>query len=512
MVVFASVLLLWVNLWAENSNNGIQGECTIAVISGTITVDGRPIIWKNRDVGDPDQRFIYYSPYYRDGIETFAFMGNCYRSDTTRIYMGVNDPGFAIMNSDSYNLDDSLWRGVDDGTLMRLALETCATLADFEHLLDSTNVTGRYDCWNFGCLDATGVSALYECANNRYWKFDPDDPATRTPGFVARANFSLMGNHNLSGFDRFKRATDLIERHANEAPLDVKFVLGQMARDMANVFDNPYPLPYHRVQLDGPPGYIYNFGCTIANRSTTSAVVIRGVRGTENASLTTMFALLGPPVLSVAFPLWVKAGVVPIYISSPGGAPVYTYCRQRSSKLYDDMSAPFHLNSLSLVNDDRLGVYAYTLRLEAWGIEQADYLLNAWQDNPPSSSDVLWEQSRIARAIFVGFQLETAQYIDDGPGENPVTPEDLSISNYPNPFNQGTRIVYWGGSSRYPMNLQIFDIRGRLVAEISQSGSDYGEIFWSGKNMVGDNVSSGVYLYKLSNGPHEISNKMLILK
>jgi hypothetical protein len=39
------------------------------------------------------------------------------------------------------------------GTLMRIALETCSSIEDFESLLDFTYITGRKDCWNFGVLD-----------------------------------------------------------------------------------------------------------------------------------------------------------------------------------------------------------------------------------------------------------------------------------------------------------------------------------------------------------------------
>lgn len=497
--------------FAGHDRHSPQGECTIGVFGGVISDGGRPILWKNRDVGDHDQRFIFYAPYQRDSITTLAFIGDVYRSDTTRVYMGANATGFAIMNSDSYNLNDSLSGGMDDGTLMRLALETCSSLRDFELLLDSTNIIGRRDCWNFGVLDASGACALYECANRSYYRFIPgaDDSLA---GYVIRANFSLSGGNNLVGLDRYRRAVDLTVRQIERGPINADFVLKDLARDLANLYDDPYPLPYHRSQENGPPGYIYNFGCTIANTSTSSAVAIVGLLPGEDPELATIYALLGPPVLSVSFPLWVKSGTVPVYLSRPNGAPVKLFCDQRRQYLYDDPNSYFYINSRYLLDDDGRGVYSYTLPLEAWGISEANELLAQWRAESPSASDVQFEQFRIATAIFTGFQLETANFLQLPSEQGPVLPNKISMSNYPNPFNLQTRIILEGIGNDFPAALRIYDCLGRLVYQISGTNALRNGVIWTGENMSGHHVSSGVYFYSLSYGPHHISNKMTLIK
>ncbi|HBC45728.1 MAG TPA: hypothetical protein DCZ43_01640 [candidate division Zixibacteria bacterium] len=487
------------------------GECTTAIFSGAVTIDGRPIIWKNRDVSNPDQRYIYYDSYQRDGINTYRFIGDCYRADTTKIYQGTNERGFAIMNSDSYNLRDSLYSGLDDGTIMRLALETCVTLSDFEGLLDSTNAVGRMDCWNFGCLDSTGSCAFYESANRSYRKYDPLDQALNAPGFIVRSNFSFSGDSLYqSGLDRYGRAVELIAGRLDSGQLDVNWVLAVLARDMASIFANPYPLPYHGSHLNGPPGYIYNFACTIANRFTTSVVAIRGVQPGEDPALTTTFAILGQPALSLAYPLWVKTGMVPTYLDDPTGAPMYTYCRDRSSLLYDNTAAYYFLNSLYLVNDDGSGVYSYTLPLEAWGIGEVSRLFESWLVESPTVDDMRLEQSRIATTLFTGFKDETARYLGDSSGI--ILPNTSTLFNYPNPFNSGTYIVYYGTQSNYPVRVRIFDINGRLVSELEGTGGAVGDVYWTGRDTFGRAVSSGVYFYILDNGPFKSTNKMLLLK
>lgn len=489
-----------------------EGECTIAVIGGSVTGDGRPMIWKNRDVFDHDQRFIYYASYERDGIWTIPFIGNCYRSDTTRIYMGANDCGFAIMNSDSYNLSDSLARGVDDGTLMRLALETCITLADFERLLDSTDISGRYDCWNFGCLDWTGAAAMYECANNAHWKFNADDPQNLTPGYIVRANYSIMGGSIRSGEDRYNRAVTLIDLQLEIRQLDAAFVLQYLTRDLGNVFDDPYPLPYNRSQVNGPPGYIYNLGCTISNRGTSSAVVVRGVREGEDASLTTIFAMLGSPILSLAFPLWSSSGSVPGCLSEPSGAPVYRLCSQRRSRLYNNSSSPYHLNSRSLLDDNGQGIYSYTFPLENWAAGQVDMLVEKWHVNHPNANELSAEQSRLSEMLFAGFESETSWFIDGEINNSQVLPSSIRLEAFPNPFNDETRLFYSNCDSRYEVGFRIFDVSGRLVDEFTGTNQDLGFVYWSGQNGSGKKTGSGVYFCTLSNGPNQVTRKLVYLK
>jgi hypothetical protein len=490
------------------------GECTIAVFSGVVTDDGRPILWKNRDVGNFDQRYIYYSSYQRNGIVTYKFAGNCYRNDTTRIFMGANERGFAIMNSDSYNLHDSLALGLDDGTLMRLALETCVTLADFEALLNSTNNDGRRDCWNFGCFDSTGASAMYECSNRGYAKYDPLDPNLGSPGFIDRSNFSMSGDSLYRlGMDRYLRSQHLIENRLNSGLIDVGWVLADLARDLGNPYADPYPLPYHGTQLTGPQGYIYSNGCTIANRSTTAAVAIRGVGQGEKASLTTIFAILGPPVLSVAFPIWVQAGEVPACLSDPAGSPMYLECLQRIGRLYDRAGQfYFYLNSHSLLGDDSSGVYSYTLPLESWGISEVNRMLNSWELQPPTTNDVAWQQFRIAKTIYNGFINETSRFLGDSTDTRPLLPEILSLKNYPNPFNSGTHIIYSGAVTDYPVVLKIFDILGRQVYAFSGTTDSAGDVYWAGRDMFGNDVSSGIYFCNVNNGPRKFTGKMLLLR
>src|SRR6056297_2059544 len=92
--------------------------CTSAVISGNITKDGRPLLWKHRDTGSLENRLVYIE------TEKYDFMGivNADDSSCANVWMGVNETGFAVMNTASYNLNTHVSCNVDDdqeGLFMR---------------------------------------------------------------------------------------------------------------------------------------------------------------------------------------------------------------------------------------------------------------------------------------------------------------------------------------------------------------------------------------------------------
>ncbi len=87
-----------------------------------------------------------------------------------------------------------------------------------------------------------------------------------------------------------------------------------------------------------------------------------------------------------------------------------------------------------------------------------------------------------------------------GTGEqNPEIPGAFSLSpNYPNPFNPSTRMHYTLPEES-SVRLVVFDLLGRevttLVGEILPAGSYHAT--WNGTNSAGQQVSAGMYLYRL---------------
>jgi hypothetical protein len=100
-----------------------------------------------------------------------------------------------------------------------------------------------------------------------------------------------------------------------------------------------------------------------------------------------------------------------------------------------------------------------------------------------------------------------------GVGDTPLPALDLE-QNIPNPFNPMTAIAYrvaTGGA----VTLRVYGSDGSLVRTLVdevQSGGSFNRVEWDGTDDSGHRVASGVYYYRLQNGGHELTRKMLLLK
>ena len=135
--------------------------CTSAIVSGSLTANGRPLLWKNRDTNDQNNRVERIEAH--DGLLEFVALFDARDKRDTAAWMGMNERGFAIMNTASYNLnDDSVPESEMDkeGVVMRYALERCATVDDFEQVLHELPKPLGVEA-NFGVIDAQGNGAYY---------------------------------------------------------------------------------------------------------------------------------------------------------------------------------------------------------------------------------------------------------------------------------------------------------------------------------------------------------------
>ena len=98
-----------------------------------------------------------------------------------------------------------------------------------------------------------------------------------------------------------------------------------------------------------------------------------------------------------------------------------------------------------------------------------------------------------------------------------ANPTSFRLSqNYPNPFNPSTVIEYNVESSGL-VSLKVYDIMGRLVRTLvdnqhrDSGNADY-SVIWNGLDNSGQQVSAGLYLYRLESGAMSTANKMILLK
>jgi hypothetical protein len=87
------------------------------------------------------------------------------------------------------------------------------------------------------------------------------------------------------------------------------------------------------------------------------------------------------------------------------------------------------------------------------------------------------------------------------------------LNNYPNPFNPSTKIAFDIPQSEL-VTLKVYNINGELIRNIMEENLPAGrfESVWNGKDNNGREVSSGVYIYRLTAGKFNKSARMILMK
>lgn len=183
--------------------------CTSAIVGADMNPYGRPLLWKNRDTSTSDNKIEYIPASGND----FAYVAlfNAKDSLLKEAWMGMNEYGFAVMNTASYNIKDDNVPPQDmdkEGFLMTQALKKCKTVDDFALLLDTLPRPMGVEA-NFGTIDAYGNGAYFETNNYSYVKYDVNDSPNHV---LVRTNYSHSGRENEGfGFIREANANHLLE-------------------------------------------------------------------------------------------------------------------------------------------------------------------------------------------------------------------------------------------------------------------------------------------------------------
>ncbi|NLO11775.1 MAG: T9SS type A sorting domain-containing protein, partial [Candidatus Cloacimonetes bacterium] len=101
----------------------------------------------------------------------------------------------------------------------------------------------------------------------------------------------------------------------------------------------------------------------------------------------------------------------------------------------------------------------------------------------------------------------------DDPSIPPATGFYLN-QNHPNPFNPHTNISFNIAVPSSAYLLEIYNIKGQKVKTLHKGPLSAGNhtIVWDGKDITGNEVASGMYFYRLSDGKNSQSRKMLLMK
>ncbi len=360
-VFYITICLLWFIVpgvsgqgqTIDQNGEDLHEECTIGVAAGSATSDGRPMVWKTRDYSSAPNNEIKYNTSFK-----YKFISVSNAGSATYSWMGLNEHGFAIVNSLSSDLSKGS-SGPSNGAFMRDVLGNCRTVAEFRHYLDSTNRSGRQTHANFGVIDSTGVAAIFETSGSQYWEYNAADASH---GYVIRTNFSMTGGGS-SGVERYNRSSDLIAGFYAGDSLNVKSILRYQMRDFSDFQSNPVDVPYkNRWSPSIPYGYI-NTSKSICRSSSVSTAVIHGVLPAEKAGLSTLWSILGQPASAVALPYWPVVNTPP-EADGENTAPLCDISRQIRSALFDYNADGDFINTFKLKDGNGAGLWSCTFPFE----------------------------------------------------------------------------------------------------------------------------------------------------
>lgn len=251
--------------------------CTSAIVGVRASASGRPMLWKNRDTSNIDNKVEYVAG--KTGEHSYVGLFNASDKNLREVWMGMNDAGFAIMNTASYNIkDDKVPASKMDkeGFLMAKALKKCVTVDDFEALLRVLPRPMGVEA-NFGVIDAYGNGAFFETNNHSFVRIDlndsPDD-------IIVRTNYSHSGRPNEGfGFVREASACHLLEPYIKERNITPELFTESLSRSFWHDLrgcDDSLGEPRWVIDQDYIPRY-----------KSTATVVIEGCKPLDRGEMPT---------------------------------------------------------------------------------------------------------------------------------------------------------------------------------------------------------------------------------
>ena len=278
--------------------------CTSFMISGKYTADGKPILYKNRDTDEMQNSLAFFN----DGKYKYIGLVNGTTDWNKEVWGGYNETGFAIINTAAYNnnIGDTTKLMDREGVVMKLALQTCASLQDFENLLKSFAKPMGVDA-NFGVIDAFGGAAYYETGNFRFKKYDANDTTITKNGILVRTNHSFSGDLTKGmGFNRYNTAFNILDKAYAEKEILPKNLFNLVSRNLYHTLtktDLALDLPKQR----NIPEFKF-FIDYIPRVTSASAIMNLGAKDQQHVKEAMMWTVLGFPLTSVAIPTWISAG------------------------------------------------------------------------------------------------------------------------------------------------------------------------------------------------------------
>ena len=356
--------------------------CTTAIVSGKYTPDGRPILWKHRDSDFEQNKLMYFT----DGKYDYIGLVNTEDILGEQVWAGTNSAGFSIMNAALYdvNLDYEGDYKDREGFVMKMALQQCATLEDFEKFIAGLPKPLGVAA-NFGVIDANGGAAYYETDNNGFIKFDANDSRVAPNGYLIRTNHAFTGVKDKGyGYIRYENAHSLFSNAFATNQLNYQTIISKFSRSLYHSLLNT---DYGILAENYPEGQKFiSAEDMIVRNSSVSAVVIHGVKKGDRAELTTMWTVLGYPLTTVAVPVWIKGGKkLPEIVVSKNNqnAPICDIGLKLKKRCYpiERGSGYKYMDITAVINRNNTGFLQKIKPIEEIVFNETESKLNEWKED-----------------------------------------------------------------------------------------------------------------------------------
>jgi len=250
-----------------------------------------------------------------------------------------------------------------------------------------------------------------------------------------------------------------------------------------------------QVQTESPPNWLYintifptDYLITLydSNWISTTTPVIVSTPGENSGATWTLDILSDGSELSEWY-------IYPEYQETPEGFVVSFNPDSLSHRFQKDYVVYAHDTSGMPVNS--LQAYYYSLSMDTLGSRITNDL--GYLTIPLCGPDSFIIIFRFGDALISpkdttlyisSFEPETLDIVVtiDTTGISDNLPEHISFSAYPNPFNTQCKISAPGA-------VTIYDIEGKFIRHLENSGKNSLNTVWDGRNSLGKEVSSGIY-------------------
>ncbi|MFZ5979290.1 MAG: FlgD immunoglobulin-like domain containing protein [Candidatus Zixiibacteriota bacterium] len=197
-----------------------------------------------------------------------------------------------------------------------------------------------------------------------------------------------------------------------------------------------------------------------------------------------------------------NSGVVTVNFNSPDslGAVYLKFSGEVSPVLEDD-----ELHFISNYEDGFTRVFIGPSHLGGKGIHSGPLVTGVGDGVLVEVATAAYSSAKVVS--FIDVMMDT-----DNDANN--LPDNYSLSaNYPNPFNPSTTIEF-NLPSAGNVELVVYNIRGQVVRTLVDGQMSAGNhtVTWNSTNDVGEQVASGVYLYRLRADSFTAVKKMILMK